>query len=221
MSIDHAHGQKTEEKKGAIVRTVATTHFLDRLAKMYDLEVIETPVGFKFIGEEMRNKDILIGGEESGGMSFKGHIPEKDGIMANLLLIEMMAFEGKPLSQIWEDLQKEVGDKFTYLRADLRLNDFTQKKLMERLVNNPLDTLAGEKVTKVGRKDGLKLYMDDSNWLLIRPSGTEPLIRLYYEGTSEETINKVAEDFNNQVDQIIKELEKKGSNQNEKVGAGA
>lgn len=215
------HMVKNRGEKGAIVRTVATTHFLDRLAKMYDLEVIETPVGFKFIGEEMRNKDILIGGEESGGMSFKGHIPEKDGIMANLLLVELMAFEGKPLSKIWEDLQEQVGDRFTYLRADLKLNDFTQKNLMKRLQEKPLETLAGEKVTKVGRKDGLKLYLDDSNWLLIRPSGTEPLIRLYYEGTSEKTINKVAEDFNSQVDEIIKDLENSNAGKNTKVGANA
>ena len=141
-------------------------------------------------------------------MSFKGHIPEKDGIMANLLLVEMMAFEGKPLSQIWDDLQKEIGYDFTYLRADMRLNDFTQKGLMKILTEKPLETLAGEKVTRVGRKDGLKLYLDESNWLLIRPSGTEPLIRLYYEGTSSERINKVAEDFAKQVEAIVSDLEK-------------
>ncbi|HMP52769.1 MAG TPA: phosphoglucomutase/phosphomannomutase family protein [Candidatus Melainabacteria bacterium] len=202
------HMVKNRKEKGAIVRTVATTHFLDLLAKKYDLEVIETPVGFKFIGEEMRKRDILIGGEESGGMSFKGHIPEKDGIMANLLLVEMMAFEGKPLSQIWDDLQKEIGYELTYLRADMRLNDFTQKGLMKILTEKPLETLAGEKVTRVGRKDGLKLYLDDSNWLLIRPSGTEPLIRLYYEGTSSERTNKVAEDFAKQVEAIVSDLEK-------------
>lgn len=202
------HLVKNKGQKGSIVRTVATTHLIDRLAKMYGLEVIETPVGFKFIGEEMRRGDILIGGEESGGLSVKGHIPEKDGILANLLLVEMIAYEGKPLSDIWEDLQAEVGDQFIGLRADLRLNDYTQKGLMKRLTDKPLDKLAGKKVTRVGRKDGLKLYIDDSNWLLIRPSGTEPLIRLYYEGTSKERVEKVAGDFNQQVSEIVKELEK-------------
>ena len=120
----------------------------------------------------------------------------------------MMAFEGKPLSQIWDDLQKEIGYELTYLRADMRLNDFTQKGLMKILTEKPLETLAGEKVTRVGRKDGLKLYLDDSNWLLIRPSGTEPLIRLYYEGTSSERTNKVAEDFAKQVEAIVSDLEK-------------
>ncbi|MGD9679741.1 MAG: phosphoglucomutase/phosphomannomutase family protein [Candidatus Obscuribacterales bacterium] len=202
------HLVKNKGQKGSIVRTVATTHLIDRLAEAYGLDVIETPVGFKFIGEEMRKGDILIGGEESGGMSIKGHIPEKDGILANLLLVEMMAYEGKPLSAIWEDLQDEVGDRFIGLRADLKLNDYTQKELMRRLTDKPLSQLAGEKVSKVGRKDGLKLYLDESNWLLIRPSGTEPLIRLYFEGTSKERVDKVAGDFNAQVDEILKALEK-------------
>ncbi|MBK9141803.1 MAG: phosphoglucomutase/phosphomannomutase family protein [Candidatus Melainabacteria bacterium] len=202
------HLVKNKGQKGSIVRTVATTHLIDRLAEAYGLDVIETPVGFKFIGEEMRKGDILIGGEESGGMSIKGHIPEKDGILANLLLVEMMAYEGKPLSAIWEDLQDEVGDRFIGLRADLKLNDFTQKELMKRLTEKPLSQLAGEKVSKVGRKDGLKLYLDESNWLLIRPSGTEPLIRLYFEGTAKERVEKVADDFNAQVDEILKALEK-------------
>jgi len=202
------HLVKNKGQKGSIVRTVATTHLIDRLAEAYGLDVIETPVGFKFIGEEMRKGDILIGGEESGGMSIKGHIPEKDGILANLLLVEMMAYEGKPLSAIWEDLQDEVGDRFIGLRADLKLNDYTQKELMKRLTDKPLSQLAGEKVSKVGRKDGLKLYLDESNWLLIRPSGTEPLIRLYFEGTSKERVDKVAGDFNAQVDEILKALEK-------------
>lgn len=215
------HMLKNRKETGSIVRTVATTHLIDRLAEMYGLNVIETPVGFKFIGEEMRKNDILIGGEESGGLSVKGHIPEKDGIVANLLLVEMMAYEGKPLSQIWEDLSEETGMKLTFLRQDLRLTESTAKGLMERLTNTPLTSLGGEKVAKVGRADGLKLYLDDFNWMLIRPSGTEPLIRLYFEGSSRERIEKVQSDFNVQVDKICAGLEggKDVSKGSEKVKA--
>lgn len=211
------HLTKNRGKKGKIIRTVATTHLLDRLADKYGLEVVETPVGFKFIGEEMRKGDVLIGGEESGGLSFIGHIPEKDGIMANLLLVEMIAYEKKPLSQIWHDLQKEVGFEFTYLRADLRLNNHTQKGLMEALTSGEtIKKLGGQTITKAGRKDGLKLYIDDNTWLLIRPSGTEPLIRLYFEGPSKEKIEKIASDFNAQVQEIIAKIEKSVSNSSDR-----
>lgn len=219
------HMVKNRGQKGSIVRTVATTHMLDRLGEKFGLDIIETPVGFKFIGEEMRKGDILIGGEESGGMSVKGHIPEKDGIVANLLLVEMMAYEGKPLSQIWDELQTEMGLKLEFLRADLKLSMRTQKALMERLVSHPFETLGGEKVTKVSQKDGLKIYLDDYNWLLIRPSGTEPLIRLYFEGTSPEKVNKVAADFNAQVEKVLEDIEKgsdvsvDAQSQNKKVSA--
>lgn len=202
------HLVKNRKQTGAIVRTVATTHLLDRLAKLYGLNVIETPVGFKYIGEIMRAEDVLIGGEESGGVSVKGHIPEKDGILANLLLIEMMAYEKKPLTQIWADVLKEAGVTMTYRRADLKLTDRTAKGLMARLLESPMKTLAGEKVIKESRLDGLKLYIDHENWLLIRPSGTEPLIRLYFEGTSADHVEKVMRDFQAQVDAILEDLEK-------------
>ena len=202
------HLVKNRDQKGAIVRTVATTHLLDRLAKLYGLELIETPVGFKYIGEIMRSGDVLIGGEESGGVSVKGHIPEKDGILANILLIEMLAYEGKPLSQIWSDLLREAGSNPVYLRGDLKLNHRTQRALMERINEKPLTKLAGEDVTRVSRLDGLKLYLDEETWLLIRPSGTEPLIRLYAEGAPADRMAKVMSDFRNQVDAILKELEK-------------
>ena len=211
------HLVKNRKQTGAIVRTVATTHLLDRLAKLYGLNVIETPVGFKYIGEIMRSEDVLIGGEESGGVSVKGHIPEKDGILANLLLIEMMAYEKKALTAIWADVLKEAGVTLTYRRADLKLTNRTAKGLMERLLESPMKTLAGEKVTKESRLDGLKLYIDHENWLLIRPSGTEPLIRLYFEGTSAEHVEKVMQDFQAQVDAILEDLEKRFVQSSEKT----
>ncbi|RTL45378.1 MAG: phosphoglucomutase/phosphomannomutase family protein [Candidatus Melainabacteria bacterium] len=203
------HLVKNHGKKGPVVRTVATTHLLDRLCQMYGLDYVETAVGFKYVGEQMRLLNGLIGGEESGGVTVMGHIPEKDGIMANLLLVEMMAYEGKSISAIWQDMVKEAGLELIYRRADLKLTMRTQKGLMDRLRESPMTSLAGLPVTEVGRKDGLKLYLDHHNWVLIRPSGTEPLVRLYFEGTNVEQVEKVMADFNQQVDKILAEFDSK------------
>lgn len=203
------HLVKNHGKKGPVVRTVATTHLLDRLCQMYGLDYVETAVGFKYVGEQMRLLNGLIGGEESGGVTVMGHIPEKDGIMANLLLVEMMAYEGKSISAIWQDMVKEAGLELIYRRADLKLTMRTQKGLMDRLRQSPMTSLAGLPVTEVGRKDGLKLYIDHHNWVLIRPSGTEPLVRLYFEGTSVDQVEKVMADFNQQVDKILAEFDSK------------
>lgn len=197
------HLYKNHGMKGAIVRTVATTHMLDHVAAKYGLELIETPVGFKYIGEKMRTQDVLIGGEESGGVSIKGHIPEKDGILANLLVIEMLAMEGKSLSQIWQEMEGEVGVRFYQRRGDLHFTAETQKYLLEYLRQNPIKELVGKPLLKVGDKDGLKLYHDQDNWLLIRPSGTEPVIRVSGEGTSGPLIDALMLDFKRQIDEIL------------------
>jgi phosphomannomutase len=215
------HLVKNRGQKGTIVRTVATTHLLDKLAEMYGLDVVETPVGFKYIGEHMRAGNVMIGGEESGGFSFKGHIPEKDGICANLLLVELMAYEKKPLTVIWQELQKEIGMSLGYSRADLQLTRRTQKAVMDRLLEHPPTTLAGDPIVEVGRKDGLKLYVDHYNWFLIRPSGTEPLLRLYAEGTPKDRLDRWMQDFHKQIDDIVKSLDSKAlSNGSTTVAAG-
>lgn len=200
------HLFKNRGIKGAIVRTVGTTHLLDKQAKLYGLEIIETPVGFKWIGEQMRLKDVLIGGEESGGVSVKGHIPEKDGILANLLVLEMMEFEKKPLSKIWQDLVAEIGSDFVAKRADMHLTAASQKAFLERLTESPPESIGGEKVTKVGRLDGLKLYLDDFTFVLLRPSGTEPLMRLSYEAPEATRLDKIMADFKKQAEAILKDL---------------
>lgn len=200
------HLVKNRKLSGAVVRTVATTHMLDKIAQEYGLDLIETPVGFKYIGEKMREGDVLIGGEESGGVSIKGHIPEKDGIIANLLVLEMMVTEGKPLSQIWKDLVAEVGSDIVARRGDLHLTQKTQKLLMERLSSDPLRTLAGEPVMRIGRDDGIKLYLDHSTWLLVRPSGTEPVMRLYFEGTAVDRVERIVADFYKQIDAILEQF---------------
>lgn len=208
------HLVKNRKLKGSVVRTVATTHLLDKLAHHFGLDLIETPVGFKYIGEKMRECDVLIGGEESGGVSIKGHIPEKDGIIANLLVLEMMAAEGKPLTAIWKDLVKEVGSDFIARRGDLHLTERTQMMLMERLSESPMRQLGGEPVVRISRADGLKLYLDDSTWILIRPSGTEPVMRLTFEGTKPERLERIMQDFDKQVKAILSEF-------NEPAKAGA
>lgn len=201
------HLHKNRGLSGAIVRTVATSHMLNHLAAQYGLPIFETPVGFKYIGEKMRTEDVLIGGEESGGVSIKGHIPEKDGILANLLVIEMLAYEKKSLAQIWAQVEAELGVKFYQRRSDLHLTARTQKLLLAHLAEHPIRKLLDKPLAKVGKADGLKLYHDEDNWLLIRPSGTEPVIRVSGEGTSEPLIDALMVDFRRQIDEILKSFD--------------
>lgn len=179
------HLFKNRGMTGSIVRTVSTTHMLDHIGAKYGLPVLETPVGFKYVGQLMREQDVLIGGEESGGISIKGHIPEKDGILGNLLLIEMLAYEKKPLSKIWRELKAEIGVSLEERGSVLHLNRMSEQLNMEH-VWTALDKSG---LTKVDKSDGLKLYFDDGAWLLIRKSGTEPALRLYGESQSSESID--------------------------------
>jgi phosphomannomutase len=200
------HLVKNHGHKGAIVRTVATTHLLDHLAKMYDCELVETPVGFKYVGEVMRQKPVLIGGEESGGLSVIGHIPEKDGILADLLVIEMMAYENKPLELIWQDLLNEAGVRFFSRRIDMHLTPVTQRALMESLQTRPFDKIGKKGVAEVARKDGLKFYLDPDNWVLVRSSGTEPLVRFYFESPSQAELDENIEAFQRQAQDILQSV---------------
>ncbi|MBX9686601.1 MAG: phosphoglucomutase/phosphomannomutase family protein [Candidatus Obscuribacterales bacterium] len=197
------HMLKNRKETGGIVKTVATTHFLDRLAKANNLEIFETPVGFKYIGELMRQKDILIGGEESGGCSVKGHIPEKDGILCNLLIVEMLAYEKKSLSQIWSELVAETGVEFAYRRKDMRLTNESQKKFVETLQSKPFEKIGNTRVEKVGTLDGFKYYLEDESWILVRPSGTEPLVRFYFEAPSSKRVDELKADFDKMIDDIL------------------
>ncbi len=174
--------------KGPVVRTVSTTRMIDRLADKYDLPVYETPVGFNHIADYMISEDILIGGEESGGISFRGNIPEGDGVLMGLLLIEMVAVYQKSLNTLVNELLDEVGPAH-YERKDQRLKYPIQKQKMVRyLLDNQPDEIGGIKVTDLLTVDGVKYIMEDDSWLLIRPSGTEPVLRLYAEGRSEEMV---------------------------------
>jgi phosphomannomutase len=174
--------------RGPVVRTVSTTRMIDRLAKEYGLPVYETPVGFNHIAEYMLKEEILIGGEESGGISFKGHIPEGDGILMGLLLVEMAAVENAPLHTMVDALLKRVGPAY-YERKDLRLNHPVAKAQMtQRLIDCAPAKIGGEKVSDTQSTDGVKYILEDDSWLLIRPSGTEPVLRIYAEGRSQQIV---------------------------------
>jgi phosphomannomutase len=174
--------------RGAVVRTVSTSRMLDRLAKRYGLPIHETPVGFNHISDLMIHDDVLIGGEESGGISFKGHIPEGDGVLMGLLLLEIVANSGTTLHELVADLLKDVGPAF-YERRDLRLNHpVVKKNMVAMLKNNAPASIGGESITEVSDLDGAKYILADDSWLLIRPSGTEPVLRVYAEGRSEKMV---------------------------------
>jgi alpha-D-glucose phosphate-specific phosphoglucomutase len=173
---------------GSVVRTVSTTRMIDRLAARYGLQMHETPVGFNHIADYMLKEDVLIGGEESGGISFKGHIPEGDGIIMGLLLVEIIAAEKASLVDLVDSLLKDVGPAF-YERTDLRLKHPVSKELMTRkLLDETPERIGGETVKEVITIDGVKYIMSDDSWLLIRPSGTEPTLRVYAEGRSNEMV---------------------------------
>jgi phosphomannomutase len=173
---------------GAVVRTVSTTRMIDRLAKRYGLTLYETPVGFNHIADYMMKEDVLIGGEESGGISFKGHIPEGDGPIMGLLLVEMIAAWKKPLVELVDDLLTDVGPAL-YERVDLRLSRPVAKaEMTEFLTQKAPAEIGGQKVEEISQRDGVKYVMGDDSWLLIRPSGTEPVLRVYVEGRNQEMV---------------------------------
>jgi phosphomannomutase len=179
--------------RGPVVRTVSTTRMIDRIAKAYDLPVYETPVGFNHIAEHMLREDILIGGEESGGISFRGHIPEGDGILMGLLLVEIVASSNTSLHELVNNLLRKVGPAF-YERKDLRLSHPVSKAQMtEHLKICAPASIGGETVSDILTKDGVKYILADDSWLLIRPSGTEPVLRVYAEGRSQEMVDALLE----------------------------
>lgn len=186
------HLVKNKGKRGAIVRTVATTRLLDNFAAKYGLEIYETPVGFKYVGEKMRQTTVLIGGEESGGLSIIGHIPEKDGILAAMLVAEAIAYEGKPLSQLVQEVIAETNGPLFNHRLDLRLTNAHKQAVLESFTRNPPAEIAGIRVREMGRKDGIKLYLEEGSWVLLRPSGTEPLVRVYLETNSPEKVTYIS-----------------------------
>ena len=167
---------------GGVARSVATSHLVDRVAEFRGLPVYETPVGFKYIGELINEDKIVIGGEESAGLSIKGHYPEKDGILACLLAAEAVAARGTSLTEQLNELYGRVG-KLESGRIAVRLNPELMKSLGDKLKADPRE-IGGRHVERTNRMDGVKFIFADGSWLLMRPSGTEPVVRIYAESES-------------------------------------
>jgi len=180
------------EWTGGVARSVATTHLLDRVAKRRGRQVYETPVGFKFIGELVNQDKIILGGEESAGLTVKGHFPEKDGILACLLVIEMVASRGVSLGEMLEELFRKDGALYSE-RVGIKLTPEIKDRLQKRLSSDPPDSIGGRRVAEVNRMDGVKYIFDDGSWILLRMSGTEPLVRCYAETNTKKGLEVLLE----------------------------
>jgi len=184
------HLVKARGWKGGVARSVATSHLVDAVARHLDIPVFETPVGFKYIGELIAKDALVLGGEESAGLSVKGHVPEKDGILACLLAAELVASRGRVrLRTLLKELYGEVGTFLTQ-RRNYRLQPDQMQRLQDRL-RNPPGMLADLAVIDVNRLDGVKLLLEDGSWLLLRLSGTEPVVRVYAESSSPEHLERL------------------------------
>ncbi len=180
---------RVRKLEGGVARSVATSHLIDAVAKKHGVPVYETPVGFKYIGELISQDKLVIGGEESAGLTIKGHVPEKDGILACFLVAEMVAREGKSIRELLDRLYGEVG-KFVTRRDNLRLSPELEIAYKNKITAVPAE-IAGTKVKDIVRVDGTKLLLDDGSWMLFRKSGTEPVVRLYGEANSDARLSEV------------------------------
>src|SRR5205814_6605104 len=176
--------------KNGVAKSVATTNLVNALGRHHGVELHETPVGFKYIGELIKQDKIAIGGEESAGLSIRHHVPEKDGILAGLLCCEMRARRGLTLGEQLRQLFGKVGS-FYALRENFRLTEEVKAKFTEKLKQEPAK-FSGQKVASVVRTDGLKLLLEDGSWVCYRVSGTEPVVRVYTEARSEADLRKLS-----------------------------
>lgn len=184
------HMLRKKGMRGRIVRTVATTHLLDVIAEAHGVQCIETPVGFKYVAAEMLAGDVLIGGEESGGLSVAGHVPEKDGLLADLLMCEVVATDDRPLGRIVRDVYAEFGLRVTR-RIDVHVASEAKERLLAVLKDAPPDAIGDMALRRVDTMDGVKYTLERDAWTLVRPSGTEPLVRAYIEARTEDDFDTI------------------------------
>lgn len=197
LLVEYLHNEK--KMNGKIVKTFSTTNMLDKQAKKYGLPLDVTPIGFKYVAEKIVNEDVLAGGEESGGIGVKGHLPERDGIYIGLLITEMMVKSGKSLSRLVGDLFEEYGSH-RYYRNDLHTEDRKKKAMIRYCEEKKLKQIAGLKVTGWDMKDGVKHHMENGSWLLVRQSGTEPVLRIYAEASNYDDAVALVKDATSWVD---------------------
>ena len=189
LLVKYLHTEKG--LRGDIVKTFSTTDMLDRMGEAYGLTVVTTPIGFKYIGPMMVERDVLVGGEESGGMAVKGHIPERDGLYIGLLVVEMMVKRERTLSGLVRELMDEFGPHYQS-RQDLHTTPARKDEVLQILQADGLAEVAGAAVTKTETLDGFKFRVD-GGWLLFRPSGTEPVLRVYSEAASQERADAIVQ----------------------------
>ncbi len=179
--------------KGEIVKTISGSNLIPLVAKLHNLEVYETPIGYKYIADRMLEAEVFLGGEESGGIGYGNHIPERDALMSALYVLEAVAESGKDLSALYAELQQTTGFASAYDRIDLPLASMeVRSRLLDQMQSNPPQTVAGQAVTDILSIDGYKVQLADQSWLLIRFSGTEPVLRLYSEAL---TMDRVRENL--------------------------
>jgi len=177
-------------ERGAIVKTMTTTSMLYRLGEIFSVPVYETPVGFKYVAPIMVAENALIGGEESGGYGFRGHVPERDGIVASLYFLDLMIKTGKTPSELLQYLYGKVGPHY-YQRMDVKFPGDKRQEIVDRLKRNLPESIEGVKVVKRDTNDGFRFILADNTWLLIRFSGTEPVLRVYAESDSPARVERL------------------------------
>lgn len=177
-------------ERGAIVKTVTATSMLYRLGDLFKVPVIETPVGFKYVAPVMLEQNALIGGEESGGYGFRGHVPERDAVVAGLCFLDLMVSTGKTPSQLLKYLFDKVGTHY-YNRRDFHFAEERRAAIVQSLLQNKLAVIDGQKVINFDTVDGFRFTLADGSWLLVRFSGTEPLLRIYAESGSKPNLEKI------------------------------
>lgn len=174
-------------QKGEVVKTVSTTQMIDKIAAKYGLPIHVTPIGFKYVCDLMLARDILIGGEESGGIAARGHLPERDGVLNSLYLADIIAQRGKDLGELVGELQEEFGPHY-YRRVDLEIDKADAQRVVEQVRAGKLTSVANFKILSLDDRDGVKMILGDSMWVLVRTSGTENVLRLYAEAPSREQV---------------------------------
>ena len=184
--------KEIKNKSGKVVITFSVTNKMEQLAELYGLDVEITKIGFKYIAEIMRDTEVLVGGEESGGLAVSGHIPERDGIWMGLLIMEFMAKTGKSIKELIADLYEKVGS-FSFDRYDLHIDQEIKDRVIDNCQNNVYQNFGAYQVQRTETIDGYKYHFDDSSWVMIRPSGTEPVLRVYAQAPDHPAVIQILE----------------------------